>query len=87
MFELETDAERVLATEPWFFDKHVVILQHYDFSVPKKNLRITNMKFWVQMHGLLLSMLEAETAIELGGTIGRVSSSEHTNEVVGGDFL
>lgn len=87
MFELETVAEWVLATEPWSFDKHVVFLQHYDFSVPKKNLKITNLKFWVQMHGLPMSMLEAETTIELGGTIRRVSSSEDTNELVGGDFL
>ena len=25
VFELETDAERVLATEPWSFDKHFVL--------------------------------------------------------------
>ena len=26
VFELESDAERVLANEPWTFDKHVVML-------------------------------------------------------------
>ena len=26
VFELESDAERVLANEPWTFDKHVVLL-------------------------------------------------------------
>ena len=34
VFELETDAERVLAQEPWSFDKHLVLFQQYDYSIP-----------------------------------------------------
>ena len=33
VFKLETDAERVLATEPWSFDKHLVLFQRYNFSI------------------------------------------------------
>ena len=87
VFELETDAERVLATEPWSFDKHVVIFQRYDFSIPAKQLRFTKLTFWVQMHGLPLSMLDPEIAIEIGETIGTVIPSVHAKEMVGGDFL
>ena len=57
-FELETDAERVLAFEPSSFDKHLVLFQHYDASVPARNLRFTKMKFWVQLHGLPVCMLD-----------------------------
>lgn len=32
-------------------------------------------------------MLQPETAIEIGETIGTVSLSEHMNEMIGGDFL
>ena len=73
LLELETDDERVLATEPWSFDKHIVIFQWYDASIPAKNLRFTTMKFWVQIHGLPVSMLDTEMAIELGETLGSVS--------------
>ena len=45
VFKLETDAERVLATELWFFNKHLVLFQRYDFSISTKNLRFTTMKF------------------------------------------
>ena len=45
VFKLETDAERVLATELWSFDKHLVLFQRYDFSISTKNLRFTTMKF------------------------------------------
>ena len=33
IFELETDAERVLATKLWSFNKHLVLFQRHDFSI------------------------------------------------------
>ena len=45
------------------------------------------MKFWVQMHELPVSMLDSETAMELGEKIGTVSPAENLNELIGGDFL
>ena len=87
VFELEADAERVLVAEPWSFDKHVVLFQRYDYSIPTKNLRFMLMKFCVQIHGLPINMLNSETALELGKKIGNVSSAEHLNEIIGGDFL
>ena len=68
----ETNAERVLATEPWSFDKHMVIFQRYDFSIPAKQLRFTKLTFWVQMHGMPMSMLDPEVGVEIGETIGTV---------------
>lgn len=52
-----------------------------------RSLRFTTKTFWVQIHRLPISMLEPETAIEIGETIGTVSLSEHMNEMIGGDFL
>lgn len=68
-------------------DKHLVVFQRYDFSFPTRSLRFTTTTFWVQIHGLPISMLEPETAIEIGETIGTVSLSEHVKEMIGGDFL
>ncbi|KAK7828355.1 uncharacterized protein CFP56_030356 [Quercus suber] len=87
VFELEADAERVLANEPWTFDKHAVLLQRFDGSTPPRYLRFTKLKFWVQIYGLPISMLEPETAIELGESLGQVTPYENPNELVGGDFL
>ena len=33
IFELETDAKRVLATKLWSFNKHLVLFQRHDFSI------------------------------------------------------
>lgn len=87
VFELESDAKRVLAIEPWSFDKHIVLFQHYDASAPARTLRFTKVKFWVQIHGLPMRMLDPETAIELGETIRQVSPSVNSKEMIGGDFL
>ena len=43
--------------------------------------------FWVQIHGLPMRMLDIETAIELGETLGEVSTDEVEKEMVGGDFI
>lgn len=45
------------------------------------------MKFWVQMHELPVSMLDFETALELGEKIGTISSVKNLNELIGVDFL
>lgn len=86
-FELESDAERVIATELWSFDKHLVLLQRYDNSAPARTLRFTKMKFWVQLHGLPMHMLDPETTYELGKTIGPVIPFVNPKEMLGGDFL
>ena len=82
VFELQTDVEWVLATKPWSFDKHVVLFHCYDYLIPMKNLRFTSMKFWVQMCGLAISMLNSKTAMELGEKIGVVLSMKHSDEMI-----
>ena len=87
VFEAESDAERVLANEPWTFDKHVVLLQKFDGSTPARYLRFTKLKIWVQLHGLPMRMLDSDTAIEIGESIGQVVPFENSSDLVGGDFL
>ena len=70
VFELELDTKRVLANEPWTFDKHVVLLQRFDGSTSARYLRFTKLKIWVQIHGLQMRMLDSETTVEIGETLG-----------------
>ena len=87
IFELESDAERVLAQQPWSFDKHLVLFQCYDYKTPAKNLRFTKVNFWVQIHGLPMRLLDPEIAIELGESLVIVSEAENPKEPVGNDFV
>ncbi|XP_075675157.1 uncharacterized protein LOC142644423 [Castanea sativa] len=87
VLELEHDAERVIALEPWVFDKHLVLFKRFDFSVHTRNMRFTTTKFWVQIHGLPMNMMDPETTIEIGESLGLVLASENTKEMVGGKVL
>lgn len=51
-FELEIDVEKVLMGEPWTFDRHLVVLDHFDGSMPVQNLHSRTTSFWVQIHDL-----------------------------------
>lgn len=82
-----SDVKCVLAMEPWTFDKHLVLLQKYDGSCPVRNLKFSNIKFWIQLHGLLVNRLNWKIAIEVGKSVGCVSYSKRKGDMIGGDFL
>ena len=87
VFDDENEAERVLATEPWTYDKHLIIFSHYDGSCPIQNIRFHIVKFWVQIHGLPVNKLNERIAYGIGNNIGEVSRASQFGEVIGGNFL
>ena len=87
VFEVKRDAEHVLAMEPWTFDKHLVLLQKYDGSCPVRNFKFLNIKFWIQLHGLLVNRLNWKTAIEVGKLVRCVFYLERKGDMIGSDFL
>ena len=87
VFDNENEAERVLATEPWTYDKHLIILSRYDGSCPIQNIRFHMVKFWVQVHGLPVNRLNEKAAYGIGKSIGEVSRASQSGELIGGNFL
>ena len=66
VFDNENEAERILATEPWTYDKHVIILSRYDGSRSIQRVKFHTVKFWVQLHGLPVNKLNERTAYGIG---------------------
>ena len=87
MFSDENKAERILATEPWTYDKHLIILSRYDGSCPIWNGRFHTIKFWVQIHGLPVSRLNKKTAYGIGKSLGEASRASQVEELIRGNFL
>lgn len=87
VFDDESEAERVLATELWTYDNHLIIFSRYDGSCPIRNIRFHTIKFWVQIHGLPVNKLNKRTTYGIGNNIGEVTRASQSGEVIGGNFL
>ena len=86
VFDNENEAERVLAIEPWMYDKHLIILSRYDGSCPIQKIRFHTVKLWVQIHGLLVNRLNERTDYGIGNSIGEVSRTSQSDELIGETF-
>lgn len=86
-FDLETDGERVLMGEPWSYDKHLVVLQRTDGSMPINEIGFRQCKFWIQIHDIPFNYMTPKTALEIGKSIGHVSIPQDSTEMKGGTFL
>ena len=72
IFDNKADVDRVLQNEPWSFDKHVVILQFYNKTLPLRDLVFRESLFWVQVHDIPITYMNQATAEELCSVIGEV---------------
>lgn len=45
VFDNKTEVEKVLLSEPWSYDKHLVVMQSYDEI--SEELKFDRMTFWV----------------------------------------
>nr|POE93157.1 hypothetical protein CFP56_40310 [Quercus suber] len=66
------DLERVLESEPWTYDKHLVLFQRIDDTTTISSLSFLECSFWVQIHNLPIKSMTTELGISIGSSIGKV---------------
>ena len=86
-FDEKEDVDRVLATEPWSFDKSLVILQRYDKQGPLEELSLDKTTFWVQVHNIPISYRNRAVVEDICEAIGLVDRSTTDSECEGGSFI
>lgn len=59
-FDNKRDVDRILMSEPWSFDKHLVVMQRYDSDSPLQDIKFDRTTLWVQVHGLPLKYMSFE---------------------------
>ena len=64
--------ERVLNTEPWSFDKHLMVLHRYDKEVDVLDIDFNMVTFWIQVHNLPVRFRTMAIAEKICGTAGLV---------------
>ena len=86
-FDNKNDVDRIIASEPWSFDKHLVAMQKYDKETPIDEVKFERASFWVQLHGIPPKYMAKEAALKISGVIGEVTIPKDFKEIDGGNFL
>ena len=87
VFDNLNDIDRILQSQPWSFDKHLVMVQRYSTDVPIRDLSFTKALFWVQVHEIPVRYMTKKIAENLCETVGEVQKSIDAVDEEGGHFI
>ncbi|KAK9996626.1 hypothetical protein SO802_021312 [Lithocarpus litseifolius] len=87
VFKKKEDLEQVFHSEPWCFDKHLVVLQRYDQDVLVNDLKFDRATFWIQVHDIPIRYMSREVAESICDIVGEVCRSIGGVEEDGGRFM
>ena len=86
-FKDQSDMQKVLAGEPWSFDKYLVIMQKFDGSEDVRNMGFELATFWIQVHDLPLRFRNRRVAEKLCEVLGTVNHEEQETDLLGVRFV
>ena len=84
IFNDALDMERVLANEPWSFDKSLILLKRIKDDKSFSQVSFDSCYFWVQIHDLPARYMNAVVCGKIGSTLGKVKQVEELEEGCGG---
>ena len=87
MFDNEEEVEKIFEGEPWSFDKHLVLIQRYDHTIPAKELVFDQVSMWVQVHDIPIKFLSREVAEKLCEAVGEVKRDVSQMDVERGEIM
>ncbi|XP_075655919.1 uncharacterized protein LOC142626035 [Castanea sativa] len=60
MFDNKEEVEKVIQSEPWSFNKHLMVMERYNKNNYVEELHFTRSTFWVQVHGLPIKFMNVK---------------------------
>jgi hypothetical protein len=85
VFEDAMDLERVLANEPWTYDKFLVVFQRVQGDGPIQDSLFSHTSFWVQLHNLPIRRRTEAAAESISQSIGLVAKVAAIDDERGGE--
>ena len=86
-FDDKSEMEKVLVAEPWSFDKHLMVLQHYETETDLGDTEFNKVTFWVQVHDLPVRYRTRRIAEQLCEAIGTMNVVTEEAETEGENFM
>ena len=86
VFYNKKEVEKIFASEPWSFNKYLVVLQRFENNVPIRELSFTWTAMWVQIHDIPFRYLNRRVAEEICEVVGAVDHTTSTDEMEGGNL-
>lgn len=71
-FNSKRDMDRVLAMEPWHFNKHVLVLKQITEDIQPSSMEFNSTPFWMRIYDLPMSGKEENTLKQIGVRFGKV---------------
>lgn len=87
VFDNKKEVEKIFASEPWSYDKHLVVLQRFENNSLVRKLSFNRIAFWVQLHDIPFRYLNRRVAEEICAVVGIVDGSTSSDEMEGGNFM
>ena len=73
--------------EPWSFNKHLVMIKRYDYSIPIKDFVFDHVSLWVQVRDIPTQYLSREIAEKLCKATKVVNKESSLSEVDRGSVM
>ena len=87
VFDNKAEADKVIHSEPWTFDKHLIVMERYDTTSSLDDLTLDKTTFWVQVHGLPIKFMNVKAAEKICEALGTVIPTANPAESEGGNFI
>ena len=86
-FDNAEEVNKILRSEPWSFDRYLVVLQKLDNATPVHELNLNLVAIWVQVYNIPITQLNRMVAEELCEVIGLMDHESNDNDVDRGSFF
>ena len=86
IFDSKLEANRVVDSQPWSFDKHLMTIQCYEKRMPVRELCFNHIPFWVQVYDIPIRFMNRVVAKGIYSRIGEVCKKENS-VMEDGDFM
>ena len=86
-FDEKSEIDKIMAAEPWSFDKRLMVLQRYEKETDLGDVVFCKVTFWVQVHDLPIRFQTRKIVEQLCEVAGKVHIGTDEAETEGDNFL